>query len=189
MAVQEYIDLRQGSFFLGLFPAQSEEAAPVEAAEVVEAPAASEAPKRLLLISCSATKCGGPLTMPAIERYDGPKFRVLRKFLAEAGADVPDIRILSAAHGLIAADYPLANYNVELGKKSADVMASSRIHSAGFAELCAGYDEVFVMAGGLYVQVLQRWAPKNGHWKLSAGRPGERLQQFGRWLRGQEVAA
>lgn len=175
------VDLRQCSFFLQLFPAFVEAApAPVEA----PAPPPAEAPRRLLVISCSATKKGGPLTMPALERYDGPKFRVLRKFLAEGG-EAPEIRILSAAHGLISADYDLHDYNIELTKKSAYFMGTCQRQGREFAKLAAQYDEVFVMGGGLYAQVLRLWCPKHRNWKESAGRPGERLQQFGRWLRGE----
>ena len=48
---------------------------------------------RMLILSCSSRKKPTNRQMPAIERYDGPAFRVLRKFLREqnrARAQSPD---------------------------------------------------------------------------------------------------
>lgn len=38
---------------------------------------------RLLILSCSQRKRSTSNLLPAIERYDGPAFQVLRKFLRE----------------------------------------------------------------------------------------------------------
>jgi hypothetical protein len=67
----------------------------------------------LLIIACSATKRHDAGGLPAIDRYDGPAFRVLRKALRErAGlSDALGIRILSAEFGLIGPWIHIPNYD------------------------------------------------------------------------------
>jgi hypothetical protein len=60
--------------------------------------------KQLLVLGCSQTKRDAPGFLPAIERYDGSPYRVLRSYLRER--DWPDqlsVAILSAKHGLVGA--------------------------------------------------------------------------------------
>lgn len=49
--------------------------------------------------------------MPALERYDGPAFRVLRKYLRSEPIDLPLVRVVSAEHGLMTLDQPIAEYD------------------------------------------------------------------------------
>ncbi len=71
--------------------------------------------KQLLILGCSQTKrkCGGLL--PAIDRYDGPPFRVIRKFLREHHwpQDV-SIGVLSARHGLFGVLKGIRDYDVRM---------------------------------------------------------------------------
>ena len=69
--------------------------------------------QRLLILSCSQRKHPSHEPLPAIERYDGPLFKVLRRFLRESsnqGRDL-DVYILSAAYGLIPGDFPTPLYD------------------------------------------------------------------------------
>ena len=68
---------------------------------------------RCLIQSCSQTKLDDPRPLPAIERYDGPAFRVLRRFLRDAAPALQDVDVfvLSARYGLIAADTPVHDYD------------------------------------------------------------------------------
>jgi hypothetical protein len=70
-------------------------------------------PRRLLLLACTATKRADPHPIPAIERYDGPSFRTLRKWRAAnpAAAAHLDVLILSARLGLITAGVLIGDYN------------------------------------------------------------------------------
>lgn len=143
--------------------------------------------KRLLLISCSATKREGA-SLPAIARYDGPKFRVLRKALAE-GIDPPTIRILSACYGLIEPDRIIDNYNLELSPRMVPMFRQVRTYRGDFDQAVLAADDIFVMAGGLYCEIIDLWlaeAPpptKPTRWRVCYGAPGQRLQQLGAWLR------
>jgi hypothetical protein len=68
----------------------------------------------MLVLACSRRKRPDEGFLPAIERYEGPAFRVLRRFLRERPAGAPDVLILSAEHGLIAYDLPIATYDREM---------------------------------------------------------------------------
>ena len=58
---------------------------------------------RLLILSCSQRKRPNRVLLPALERYDGPVFRMLRKFLRSCPAREShlEIYILSAQFGLL----------------------------------------------------------------------------------------
>ena len=66
---------------------------------------------RLLILACSQRKRPDKGLLPAVERYDGPAFRVLRRFLRHSPSKAPDVLILSAEHGLIPHDLPIAAYD------------------------------------------------------------------------------
>ncbi|GEO06159.1 hypothetical protein AAE02nite_38230 [Adhaeribacter aerolatus] len=66
---------------------------------------------RLLLLSCSQLKKNTTVLLPAIERYDGPFFKVLRKYRESPNSNLPLTFILSAEHSLIAADELIGNYD------------------------------------------------------------------------------
>lgn len=55
---------------------------------------------RLMVLSCSQRKQSESAMLPAIQRYDGPAFRLLRRYLGNGGEEL-GIYILSAEFGLI----------------------------------------------------------------------------------------
>src|SRR5579872_1369856 len=68
--------------------------------------------RQLLVLGCSQTKREAPGLLPAIERYDGSSYRVLRSFLRErewpAGLSVA---ILSAKYGLVGGFTGIEDYD------------------------------------------------------------------------------
>ena len=58
--------------------------------------------------------------MPAIERYDGPTFRVLRRYLATTPPDTLVSYIISAEHGLIDVKQPISCYERTMTSDRAD---------------------------------------------------------------------
>lgn len=66
---------------------------------------------RLLILSCSQRKRADTGLLPAIERYDGPPYRVLRRYLRQRPDAPPRTYILSAEFGLIPSDYPIPEYD------------------------------------------------------------------------------
>jgi cytoplasmic iron level regulating protein YaaA (DUF328/UPF0246 family) len=65
----------------------------------------------LLILSCSATRRPDAGTMPALDRYDGPSYRVLRKCFREQPENHLGIWIVSAEFGLITGDTPIPAYD------------------------------------------------------------------------------
>src|SRR5262245_22498942 len=55
---------------------------------------------RVLILSCTRRKRCAPSPLPAVERYDGPTFRLLRRFQKRTLENL-DVYILSAKFGLI----------------------------------------------------------------------------------------
>src|SRR5438552_17811796 len=85
---------------------------------------------RLLILSCSERKVPGRGLLRAIDGYDGPAFRVLRKYLRARPLHAPTVLILSAIFGLMAADEPIPVYNVRLSPSSARQMRPQVLRKA-----------------------------------------------------------
>ncbi len=72
-------------------------------------------PTPLLLLSCSARKRRDGGELPALERYDGPAFRVLRRFGRQFPATLVETWIVSARFGLLQGQTPVPLYDQRLG--------------------------------------------------------------------------
>lgn len=71
--------------------------------------------RRLFVLGCSQTKRSTVGSVPAIARYDGPLFRVLRCFLRDhLWPQRLSVAVLSAEHGLIGALSGIGNYDQQL---------------------------------------------------------------------------
>jgi hypothetical protein len=88
--------------------------------------------KQLLVLGCSQTKRDAPGLLPAIDRYDGSSYRVLRSYLRER--EWPSnlsIAILSAKYGLVGGITRIEDYDermtpskaLELAPKCAQTLA------------------------------------------------------------------
>src|SRR5262249_17942283 len=115
---------------------------------------------RLLIIACSDRKRLERELVPAIDRYDGPAFRVLRKYLRENPTHNLSMLILSARFGLIRAARKIPDYDQRLTEAGADrlrgrVLAGLRSHLStttyseiglclgrGYQTLLAGYEAI-----------------------------------------------
>jgi len=71
---------------------------------------------RLLILSCSQRKRADLVWLPALERYDGPVFRMLRKFLRACPSKEfhPEVFILSAQFGFISANQLIPDYDCQM---------------------------------------------------------------------------
>ena len=107
---------------------------------------------RLLIISCSRRKNPTSKKLPAIERYDGPIFQVLRKFLKECPKDARtlDVYILSAKFGLITLQQKIPYYDMQMNVQRATELNPKVIAAAQeiLARNC--YDKVFICMGKHY---------------------------------------
>ena len=79
--------------------------------------------KRLLILGCSQAKREGQ-KLPALEIYDGPYYRVLRKFLKTyQWPENTSISILSAEHGLYGSIKDISDYNRRMDSQAAALHA------------------------------------------------------------------
>ena len=139
----------------------------------------------LLLISCSARKVLSTETLAAIDRYDGPIYRTLRKMRREGQApDNLDVLIISAKHGLLPCQKPVDLYDQIMTPRRADELRpkiQSRLKS--FIETKrGGYEQVFINLGKTYMRTLDGF-----HWGLvstmeASGGIGQKNSQMKAWL-------
>jgi hypothetical protein len=75
-------------------------------------------PRRLLVMSCSATKTTTPGSVPARQRYDGPLFQSYRKIDPTGQHAV--LTVLSAELGWIHGDQPIQSYERRMSAERGD---------------------------------------------------------------------
>lgn len=95
--------------------------------------------RRVLILSCSERKRPGPGLLPALERYDGPAFRVLRRYLRDYPLDPPDVHILSAEFGLIPSTRLIPDYDRRMTVARARDLRLSVQESLG--KILDGYED------------------------------------------------
>jgi hypothetical protein len=127
--------------------------------------------------------------LPAIERYDGPIFQVLRKFLREFPKDARklDAYILSAKFGLIPSQRQIPCYDLPMDSQRATELNPKVIAAAQkiFARNC--YDKVFICLGEKYHLAIKGFdsiIQKNLELTVAAGSSGRRQSSLRDWLRG-----
>jgi hypothetical protein len=146
----------------------------------------SSQPRYLLIISCSQRKRPDPGLLPAIERYDGPAFRVLRRFLRENSEDTGqlDIFVLSAMYGLIPAEYPIVEYDQMMTRQRAAELHDETLTT--FAKLiCTGYTDLCLAMSKRYLRALQGWSSLISpaiSVTITDGPQGVKLRQLKHWL-------
>lgn len=161
--------------------------------------------KRLLLMACSNTKIEshagfikqyGCNLMPAIERYDGPSYRVVRAY-RNARHRLPKILILSALYGLIEPKHPITFYDHKLDERLTALFKSDHDGRRVVQNACYAAEDIFIFGGALYQEVFHAWLPvcaKNNPLMSitlpvtrSRGGIGEQLAQLKTWLNGEKV--
>lgn len=105
---------------------------------------------RLLIVACSQRKRKAKGFLPAIERYDGPVFRVLRKHLREESGDALSILVLSAKYDLIPAEFEIPDYDCRLSVASAVKLRPQVLETARRALQKGLFDAVGICTGKDY---------------------------------------
>ena len=149
---------------------------------------------RLLLLSCSQRKRSEPGLLPAIERYDGPLFRVLRRYQQKHSAfgsydkTPPDIHILSAEFGLMSADQPIPLYDRRMTTERAQELRPRALD--GLRDMLhanSPYRELFLCMGQEYRRALDGWEtllPTGLTVSWAEGSIGGKQAQLHDWLYG-----
>src|SRR3972149_12339075 len=112
--------------------------------------------KRLLILSCSERKNDSPGLLPAILRYDGPTFRVVRKFLREnpKKSQAIDVSVISAEFGFISADLPISTYDRRMNLKRANELRPETIRKIKQTVQAEEHKELFVNLGKDYLAAI-----------------------------------
>ncbi|MCS7272596.1 MAG: hypothetical protein NZ550_00415 [Fimbriimonadales bacterium] len=144
--------------------------------------------KRLLVLACSARKRKDAELLPAIERYDGIFYRVLRRWWQHAPASerrILDILILSAEFGLIEAQTLIPYYDRKMTPKRADELAPKLIATLQKRAQTVDYQEVLLAMGSVYLRALtpvEQWLPHSILLKRTSGGIGTQAAQLRAWL-------
>jgi len=144
---------------------------------------------RLLILKCSARKRGPVEPVPALERYDGPLWRVLRSFQRTQPLFVQDLAVygLSAEYGLVPATQPIPDYDATMSPKRADQLRPQVL--ARFTELMQqDYRQLCLGVSQRYLRALQGWedqVPAGVAVTLTDGPMGTKLGQLRAWLEGR----
>jgi hypothetical protein len=109
---------------------------------------------RALFLACSERKLLDPGPLPAVKRYDGPCFRVLRRYLRNAGEDALLVWILSAKHGLIRGDTCILSYDRAMTRSRADALRTSIAATFTVVLRTESFDEAFACMGATYARAM-----------------------------------
>ena len=134
----------------------------------------------LLIIACSARKKHVDRAIPAIELYDGPAYRILRKRLNGASNKLV-IWVLSAKHGLMWADSPIFWYDEHLEN---DKLQLIKRDVESFIERNAkplSFDSIYIWAGKKYIETLPTSFLTRSNVKIAKGPIGKKLGQLKSW--------
>lgn len=144
----------------------------------------SEHSRRLLILSCSRSKRTDPTPLPAIDRYDGPMFRVVRRYLANLTPASLDIYILSARYGLIEAHCPIHTYDQKMTSERASELQSEV--KAGVQHILESqkYHNICLSLSKSYWQSIQGCEELFSHCQTAqvGGSNGQGVSDLYRWL-------
>jgi hypothetical protein len=138
-------------------------------------------PDRLLLISCSKRKRADSKLMPAIDRYDGPAFCVLRRYLRETDDRELKIYILSAEFGIINVRKLIHDYDRLMTHSRAREQTTRSLKSILQRTRCK---ELFICAGFVYEDAIDiAYLKQTVSVKIAARGQGPKLLSLHGWLR------
>lgn len=141
----------------------------------------------MLILACSRRKRPEEGLLPAVERYDGPAFRVLRRFVRERPSEAPDVLILSAKHGLISHDLPIGAYDRKMTPVRALELRPLVLAELDRVTASRPPPETLVVAGRQYLPALHSNdgpVTQNATIRICAGPIGRKLAELHDWLHG-----
>lgn len=127
--------------------------------------------------------------MPALERYDGPLFRVVRKFIRECPEQARrlNLYVLSAEFGLIYSHKRVPGYDRRMTPQRAIALNPQVLTTLKRILKEESHDEMFISAGKDYFVALngfQSILPASLKVVISNGARGRRQAELRDWLRG-----
>ena len=140
---------------------------------------------RLLILSCSRRKLDRPA--PALELYDGPLFRVVRKAMRDGvGPGDVAVYILSARYGLIPARRVIEPYDRRMTPARARELEPRVFRVLAYIAHGGRFDEVYIEVGQDYLPALPGeevlWFFFGCPVRYGRGTIGKRARALKEWL-------
>jgi hypothetical protein len=139
------------------------------------------------LLGCSQRKRLDEGLLPAIDRYDGPTFRLLRRYLKQDLTLSVDAKILSAEYGIISTAHSLPYYDRRITKEQSQKLNHQAVEELG-AILCAKpYTNLLICLGKDYFETIYGYEtilPKGLEIQIAIGGIGRKLSILHDWLYG-----
>ncbi len=144
--------------------------------------------RKIIITSCSQRKKISENLLPAIERYDGPNFCLLRKYIKQSPNDL-DIYILSAKFGLLFHKTEIPYYEQRLSKKQFSDLSSLAVTQVNQVfRKSKKQKEIFINLGSLYLETFEcaiNKISKHNSITYAKGSSGKRLAEMYNWLYGK----
>jgi len=141
--------------------------------------------KNLILISCSKIKKKNKELMPAISRYDGVNFKVLKKHFPSAIPDNLDILIISAKYGLLKSEDAIEYYEQKMDIEIAKGLCEEVLEGLKEIFMNNTYNEVFINMGKEYRLIIDgfdKFVPNATKIIFAEGSIGKKLSCMKKWL-------
>ena len=142
---------------------------------------------RLLVTACSQRKRPDEGRLPAIERYDGPAFRVVRRFLRTHPAEPISVYILSARYGLIGQMETIPEYDQRMTAERARELAPGVVAALEQFVGTPPCSKMLLCVGRTYLPALvgyEKAIAPTTMVRVSEGSLGRRLAELYDWLYG-----
>ncbi len=135
--------------------------------------------KKLLILSCSNKK-RNISGAAALEVYDGPSYKILRK----TRRNDLDILILSAKYGLIGSETPISIYNQKMTRNIARETRGRITNQLSEFLASRNYGEIYVELGKTYMNAIDFGSHKlvGQNFIFDSGTIGVRLHNLKMWL-------
>lgn len=139
-----------------------------------------------VILGCSERKARTSRAIAAIDRYDGPLFRVFRKRAREITDKPPDACILSGKFGLIRGSFPVPRYDRQVSR--CDFAALGNQVEGELKRILHEIqpERVFVSVGHRYWPLIEEPIAREvapGRLFVATGGIGGRASQLAQWLR------
>ncbi len=151
---------------------------------------------RLLILMCSSRKRGGEQLIPAVYRYDGPLWRVLRKFIRTKPDMAKEVKVfaISAVFGLIPIEEPIPLYDQaitknRLGELREEVLDKIKEVVQWNSDQGSRYTSICLSLSKNYMKALQGWdllVPVGVKVTILDGTMGKKLKHLRNWLEERE---
>ncbi|MEZ5335950.1 MAG: peroxide stress protein YaaA [Methanolobus sp.] len=141
---------------------------------------------KLMILPCSKRKIDNTEKIPAIDRYEGQYFRIIKKYISDfSNNDGFDLAILSAKYGLIEPMEEIHDYDLKMNNSIASELNESVIKKLKSMNKDKQYKEVAINLGETYFKAIDGYDnifEENAEFTIFEGKIGERQQQMKSWL-------